>query len=329
MLISNVLFQCATQCSPAMFFGGGHDVFLSMVNTYFVKYIFVAYIFCLDMFGSVLYNKSSHLIESQTRKNQMKFSSLVEVISASSLAYLVFGDVSKERGGVMLVAPPSQLKTTAIEYLDHFPKCRIVSNMTVKTLTAMRQDFISGEISTMAFPDYDMIYKRHDTVSHQIEGTLMSLMGEGFRNPAFSDQRVSVLKARCTIIGGVTVKCYEENISRWIDSGFARRFLWCRYWVGNPSVIEHAITQWKRHELVDGNFIMKLPSNNVIPYALNPEKAARVLMQIKYQHDKKLPYINAQKIISVLCWKHGEKKGWQIWDDFAPTLGQDGSEVLI
>lgn len=227
----------------------------------------------------------------------------------------------------MLVAPPGHLKTTAIEYLDVFPKTKLISNITTHTLNQLRQDFISEEIITMGFPDYDMLYKRHGTVSSQIEGTLMGLMGEGFRNPAFSDQRINVTKARCTIIGGITIKCYEKMISEWIDSGFARRFLWSRYSLKNSEMLEESLSRWRRYAL-DGDFTMKLP-HNLIPYSLSQDQAKKVLYQLRFQHDRKLPYITAQRIISVLCWKFGAKRGWELWDDFAPSLGKEGCQIVL
>lgn len=228
----------------------------------------------------------------------------------------------------MIVAPPGQLKTTAIEYLDIFPRTKLISNITVKALNALRQDFLSEEITTMAFPDFDMIYKRHGTVSAQVEGTLMGLMGEGFRNPAFSDQRVNVTKARCTIVGGITVKCYENMISDWIDSGFARRFLWSRYTLKNSHKLEESIAQWKRHNFNGTDFIMKVPTG-IIAYSLGVKEAREVLYQLRFQNDRKLPYITAQRIISVLIWKHGKEKGWEIWSDFAPSLGKDGCQIIL
>jgi hypothetical protein len=258
----------------------------------------------------------------------MRFGTLVEIVSAVHLAPMVTGTVSKERGGLIIVAPPGQLKTTAIEYLDVFPKTKLISNLTVHALTQMRPDFLSGEIVTLAFPDYDMIYKRHGTVSDQIEGTLMGLMGEGFRNPAYSDQRINVTKAHCTVVAGITVRCYEKMISGWLDSGFSRRFLWARYTIKNSHKLEDAISEWKRYTL-DGDFIMKIPSGNVIPYCLKPEQAKKVLYQLKFQPDRKLPYITSQRIISVLIWKHGEKEGWRLWEDFAPSLGKDGGSVEL
>lgn len=227
----------------------------------------------------------------------------------------------------MLVAPPGHLKTTAIEYLDIFPRTKLISNITVSALNQMRQDFLSEEILTIGFPDYDMIYKRHGSVSSQIEGTLMGLMGEGFRNPAFSDQRINVTKARCTVIAGITIKCYEKMLSEWLDSGFARRFLWSRYSLKNSEMLEEAIVKWKRHTL-DGDFVMRIPSN-VIQHSLSNQQARNVLYQLRHHQDRKLPFITCQRIISVLCWKHGDKRGWEIWDDFAPSLGKEGCQIVL
>ena len=257
----------------------------------------------------------------------MKFKSLIEITAAAHLCPKVTGDVGNERGGIIYAAPPGQLKTTAIEYLDMFPKTQLISNVTVKALNALRSDFVSGEIQTIGFPDYDMIYKRHSSVADQIEGTLMSLTGEGFRNPAFADQRAHVMKARCTIVAGITIKCYEDRLSGWIDSGFARRFLWSRWTIKNPDLLEDALAKWKRHAL-NGDFTLKMPAHS-IPHSLTNLQGRDVLYQLRFQHDRKLPFIFAQRLISVLCWKHGIKGGWDIWNDFAPSLGKDGASIVI
>lgn len=258
----------------------------------------------------------------------MKFSSLVEITAAAHLSPKVSSDIGNERGGVIYAAPPGQLKTTAIEFLDIYPKVKLISNLTVRTLNDLRQDFVSGEIQTIGFPDYDMIYKRHSSVADQIEGTLMSLAAEGWRNPAFSDQRANVMKARCTIVAGVTIKCYEDRLSGWLDSGFARRFLWSKWTIKNPDLLEDALAKWKRHTLNSENFTFKMPVHT-IPHCLTNEQARVVLHQLRFQPDRKLPFIFAQRLISVLCWKHGLREGWNIWNDFATSLGKDGASIVI
>lgn len=257
----------------------------------------------------------------------MRFGTLIEIISAAHLTPYVFGDIGEERGGLMLVAPPGHLKTTAIEILEQFPRTLLVSNITNGTLTNLRESFISGEIKTLGFPDFDMLYKRHSSVSSQLEGTIMGLMGEGFRNPPFKDQRTAVMKARCTIIAGITIKCYEERLSGWLDAGLARRFLWSQFKVKNPEQLEEAIVHFKRAQL-DGDFTMKIPMTR-IPYNLNENISRKILYHLRGQPDRKLPLIFAQRLVCVLVWKHGQIEGWNIWNDFAPSLWKDGGMIEI
>lgn len=257
----------------------------------------------------------------------MHFGTLVEIVSALHLSPMVFGQAGEERGGLMFVAPPGHLKTTAIETLEQFPRTQLVSNITNGKLTDLRESFIAGDIKTLGFPDYDMIYKRHGSVASQIEGTLMALCGEGFRNPAFCDQRVSVIKSRCTIIAGCTFKCYEEKLQGWLDSGFARRFLWSKFRVKNPEAMENALLEFKRAQL-DGDFILKIPGKP-IPWNLSKTITAKILHQLRYQPDRRLPFVLAQRIVCVLKWKHGEDTGLEYWNDFAPSLAKDGTEIEI
>lgn len=257
----------------------------------------------------------------------MRFSTLIEMISAAHLTPYVFGDVGDERGGLMLVAPPGHLKTTAIEILEQFPRILMVSNITNGTLTDLREAFVSGEIRTLGFPDYDMLYKRHSSVSSQLEGTIMSLMGEGFRKAPYKDQRIQVMKARCTVVAGITLKCYEERIPGWLDSGFARRFLWSQFKVKNPEELEEALVHFKKAQL-DGDFTMKIPMTR-IPYNLNENISRKILYHLRSQPDRKLPFIFAQRLVCVLVWKHGQEEGWNLWQDFAPSLWKDGTMIEI
>lgn len=259
----------------------------------------------------------------------MKFGTLIEIVSAVHLAPMVdAGEIGEERGGLILTAPPGHLKTSAIEYLEQYPRTKAISNITVGKLNDLRESMIAGEIKTIAFPDYDMLYKRHSSVSSQIEGILMSMTGEGYRQGGFYDQRVNVLKARVTMVAGCTLKCYETMIPAWLDSGFARRFLFSRFRVVNPEKMEAALARWKRAQL-DGDFILRIPPvGKTIPHCLSEKQAERVLWELRYQHDRKIPFILAQRIISVLHWKN-PKTAWKIWADFVPSLGKDGAEIVI
>jgi hypothetical protein len=261
--------------------------------------------------------------------SEVKFSTMVEVCAAMHLSSEIASEF-KQRGGIIFVAPPGHLKTSAIETVELFPHARVISNLTVKALNTMRQDFLSGQLKTMAFSDLENIYRRHGSVASQIEGVLMGLVEEGFRNPAFSDQRTSVMPARCAVIGGIATKVYEERISAWLDSGFARRFLLSKY-TAHESVIkklEESIIAWKKTALVNG-FNMRIPVNP-ISVDINEKDSEKVLWQLRFQYDRRTPFVIAKKIIGVLVWKFKDKKkAWEIWDDFAPSLDKDGTTVTI
>lgn len=262
----------------------------------------------------------------------MKFETMVEICAAMHLSSEVMGDF-KQRGGIIFVAPPGHLKTSAIEIVEQFPHARVVSNLTVKALSTMRQDFLSGQLKTMAFSDLENIYRRHASVSSQIEGVLMGLVEEGFRNPAFSDQRTSVMPAQCAVIGGIAVKAYEERISSWLDSGFARRFLWSKYFAHEDVIkqLEESIIEWRKRALVNG-FGMKVPLGP-IEIDIDREHSEKILWQLRFQYDKRTPFVIAKKIIGVLIWKFGKankaKQAWDIWDDFADSLDKDGTVLTL
>jgi len=231
----------------------------------------------------------------------------------------------------MIVAPPGQLKTTAIETIEHFPHARVISNLTVKSLNVMRQDFLSGQIKTMAFSDFENLYRRHSAVSGHIEGVLMGLVEEGFRNPAFSDQRISVQPARCAIIAAVSTKAYEERISAWLDSGFARRFLWSQYHADGKvvKILEQSIIEWKKQSFKNG-FNFRVPLQP-IKVELTEDESKKVLWQLRFQPDTRTPFVISKKIIGVLLWKFKSKpeRAWEIWNDFATSLDKDGTVLTL
>lgn len=255
---------------------------------------------------------------------------MVEICAAMHLSSEVEGDF-KQRGGLIFVAPPGHLKTTAIEIVEMFPHARVISNLTVKTLTSMRQDFISGTLRTMALSDLENIYRRHSSVANQIEGVLMGLVEEGFRSAAFSDQRTSVLPARCAVLGAIAIKSYEERISAWLDSGFARRFLWSKYYAEKKilDALERSISAWKKNTLING-FNIKIPMTP-IKMIIDDNESKKILLSLRFQPDQRTPYVLAKKIVSVLLWKFSKEpeRAWAIWNDFSPSLGKDGTILTL
>jgi hypothetical protein len=258
----------------------------------------------------------------------MEFRSLCEVISAAHLSRYVEGPIN-DRGGLILVAPPGHMKTTAAEILREYTGVTIVSNVTVTSLTAMKDDFLAASTTTLVFSDIANIYRRHGSVSSNIEGVIMGLAGEGFRKPAFSDQRIQAVPARCLIIGCATPKFVEGKEGEWQDSGFYRRFIWARYLLSNPEVLEEALKRWKRYE-IEEMFRIKAVNGRPILYSLSDSEQDIVYHSLRFMKDRKTSIVLAQKILSVMKWKFRQgTRASDIWSDFAESLTPDGAKVSL
>lgn len=260
----------------------------------------------------------------------MKFGTMCEIVSAVHLSRFVESPY-EQRGGLMFVSPAGHLKTTAIEVIEDYENAIVLSNVTVKALNAMREDCLSGTIRTIGFSDLAQVYRRHGSVSANIEGVLMSLAEEGFRNPAFADQRIQANPARCAIIGGMTTTFFEQMQEGWLDNGFFRRFIWCRYVLHDSTILTDAISEWRKADL-DGEYFYKFPTSKSIPWKLEEKEIGKVRHSLRFQRDLKTPLILALKIFAVLKWKFGKthpEKPMEVWLDFAESLGKDGAIVYL
>lgn len=259
----------------------------------------------------------------------MTYSTLIEIVAATHLARYVTGPF-ESRGGLLLVAPAGQLKSTAIEILDHYPDAKIVSDLNVQSLMKLRDDMVGGEIQTIGFTDLEKLYKRHSAVASNVEGILMALVEEGFRKASFQDQRMVAVPARCTIVAAMTLKFYEQKVTEWADNGFARRFLFAHYRVSNAWKLEESIRAWKKHEL-DGSFASRVPATRAIPYAVTDKDQALIDLALKHQRSKLTPRIVLTKIASVLRWKFAREpeRATAILKEFAPCLGPDGGILTL
>jgi hypothetical protein len=261
----------------------------------------------------------------------MAFGSLCEIIAATHLSYYVHAPID-DMGGLFLTAPSGHLKTTAAEILSEFERTLVISDLTVKSLVSMRGSFLGGQVRTLIFSDYAKIYKRHGSVSANIEGIIMALVSEGFRKPAFSDQRIQSTPARAVVVGCMTPEFKELHDEEWENSGFLRRFLWSYYHIEHPEFLEDALAQWRKAEL-DGDFMARVPLNHTIRYTLTEKEVAAIRHSLRSTSipDKKISLVLAQKIVCVLKWKFSSKdesKPMRIWEDFAQSLEPLNDTIL-
>lgn len=259
----------------------------------------------------------------------MTYGSLIEVVSAVHLSRYVTGPYLS-RGGLLIVAPAGQLKSTAVELLDLFPDAKVLSDLNVQSMIKLRDDIVAGDIQTLAFSDLEKLYKRHSSVSANLEGILMALVEEGFRKASFQDQRMVSIPARCTVVAAMTMKFYETKITEWSDNGFARRFLIAHYRLANGWKLEQAIAAWRKHHL-DHDFSPRVPASREIPYTVRDSDQAIIDRMLKHQRSKLTPRILLQRLVCVLRWKFAKqpKRVEQILIELEGLLGPNGGTITL
>lgn len=253
---------------------------------------------------------------------------MLEVLQAAHWSYLVDSEW-KERGGIMLCAPPGALKTTALTSLDVHHDTLILSDINVNTMTRLIDDIGCGRYHTLVFPEFEKIYQRNPQTSLNLEGHIKAMVEEGFRIPSFVDQRAPGAPAKCLVIGAITPSCIRRHLERWIDNGFARRFLWITYNF-DTSVITDAIDDWKKADLTT-DVILSM-KNKKIPYILTPGESHKLRSMVKHQRGQETPFVLLKKIACVLKQRDllmKESRTMAIMTDFAESLRPNGTQLTL
>jgi hypothetical protein len=259
----------------------------------------------------------------------MEYANLIEIVAGIHLSRYVTSPYAS-RGGFLIVAPAGQLKSTAIDILDLYPDAKVLSDLNVQSLIKLRDDIVAGDVQTLAFSDLEKLYKRHAAVASNVEGILMALVEEGFRKASFQDQRMVAVPARATVIGALTLKFYETKVTEWSDNGFLRRFLVAHYSLSNAWKLEHAILDWRKHQL-DLDFSARLPANREIPYHVTARDQTQIARCLKHQRSRLTPRIVLGRLVSVLRWKFPKhpKRVDQMLSELADLLGPNGGTIHL
>ncbi len=260
----------------------------------------------------------------------MKLNTVVEVLTAAHLAYLV--TAPKEfaaRGGLMFVAPPGQFKTVITKTLDAWqPQAMVLSDLTIRQLVEMRGEISAGNIRTMGFAEFPKLYSRNQATSLNLEGALHQMADEGFRLANYEDSRLTVRESRAMIVGAMPDSFYTRHWAEWIRTGFARRFLWCHFQLADSEIIIRALRNWEPIRF--GKILYQAPTGS-IPFSVSEQES--LFIESILRHCKigvqAIPYILMKKITSVLKWRYSElgkakaaRKAMEIIGDFGPCLSQ-------
>lgn len=266
-------------------------------------------------------------------RSHMKAASLIEVLVAAHLSGYVDADNFPERGGIMLIAPPGQLKSTFIKqcYNAYHPSVVTMSDINVETLNKMRPKISQGYIRTLALPAFEKIYERNPQTASNIEGHIKAFVDEGFMLPSFANQNMlAQSEARCLVVGGLVDDCYRRKFDRWDENGFVRRFMWCSFQLKDPQMLIEAIHKWERIEFEDR---VPLLPNHKIKMTVTPEESKYMMRILESQNCPATPYALLKKIFAVLKWKFNreddKKRPMEIIRDFSECLGKRMARMTL
>lgn len=265
----------------------------------------------------------------------MKIRTLIEVVTAAHLAKHVEGEF-RQFGGIMLVAPPGNLKTTVVESLETFSGAHVCSDVNVTSLMNLRPMIVRKMITTLAFTEFEKIYQRQDSTAKNVEATLKAMIEEGFSQASFEDQILRKGKARCLLIAAITDDLYEQKFAKWRREGFARRFLWSHFQLEDPNVVLEAIHRWKRLDLNTDSRTLSLPKYGYkIPYQLSDSESRELERMLPQTDEHSTPLVLLKKIACVLHWRYPRMAGnapdfaWMILRDFAESIKGKGEPAQL
>jgi hypothetical protein len=258
----------------------------------------------------------------------LRVNTLIEFIDAAVDTKYVRSPF-EERGGIMLVGYPGSFKTTILRSaVDHHSDSLCISDLNVQQWLKIKEDFITGRYSTMAFMDFEKIYQRHSSTSSHIEGIIKGLVAEGYGTGPSGDQRMPTPMAQAIVIGAMTSSCFEQRYSEWQKSGFLRRFLWLVVSVQNINEISKAIRHWEK---IDFGKLSVKPANRQIPINLTASREHQLESMMKEQPGYNgTAYILLKKIAAVLEWKYDSNgKVSEILEEIGPALSKKGGKIVL
>ncbi len=222
----------------------------------------------------------------------------------------------------MFVAPVGHLKTALTKTLDLWkPQAMVMSDLTIRQLSEMREDISGGKVTTLAFMELPKLYARNADIASNLEGALHQMAAEGFRLPNWEPQDLVVKEAKALIVGAMPTNFYKKKWTDWKNSGWGRRFLWCHFQLGNPEIIMDSIDRWVPIDF--GKIIYAAPAAGAIPFSVSQQESnllRNILQRTKGGYEA-VPFILLKKILAVLKWRYA--------DDGARSAAKKAEEILV
>lgn len=265
----------------------------------------------------------------------MKTSSLLQVLAAAHLSWRIDGipEAFSQRGGIMLVGPPENMKTTLASCLTKYTDALVVGDLTVKQLVKIRDQISARKYNTLVFPAFEKLYKRDQDTASNVEGHIQAMTEEGFGHASFEDHETFVRLAKCLVVGAIVEEHYRRMDPKWRRDGFTRRFLWSQFVLDDPDLIRRSIFEWSPLNLS----FDELPGIPTSPIAFDVTSNERrhLAALVNEQEGKATPFVLAVKIFNVLKWRYRDlkkpaDKAMEIFEDFAESLSRTtGAQLTV
>jgi len=253
----------------------------------------------------------------------MHITSLLEVLHAAHHSWLVHSPW-EERGGILIIAPPGQLKTTIILTLEAYSEALCLSDINIRSMKSVRDQVLGGRYKTIAFGELEKLYARNPATAANVEAHLKQFVEEGLRHFSHEDQSAPIMPARALVVGGITPSMFGKQVSAWTESGFLRRFLRMQYTMKDDKALLRAVDQWKK---IGYEIPVTWDGRVEIKYNLEENESKVVMRSMREQLDT-TPTVLLKRIICVLKKRKPER--WRaILDDITPALGRNGALLEI
>lgn len=263
-------------------------------------------------------------------KRLMKLSTLMDVLVASALTSYVESKFSA-CGGMFLVSPPGQFKTSILRCLEKIDGVVLRSDVTTQDLNRIRDEIAAKKIRTLVFLDFQKIFERRMDTAVNVVGNVRALVDEGYIGLTESATEGNELTARATVLAAITPGCERAHRTDWVLNGFARRMLFAVYRLRNPNIIPAAIVG--NTPIAIASRAVYPPVNGIIPWTVTTEESELLLRMLRHQHGRETPLTFLQKIVCVMRWNfkrlHQDDRSMDIMKDFAEALGKIGADVEI
>lgn len=250
----------------------------------------------------------------------MRAASVVKFLDGAHLSGYVEAPTMPERGGIMLLAGPGNLKTSMIRaaFSAYVPQALIVGDINVPTLNDLRESMAEGHLVTLALTAFEKIYERNPQTADNVEGHLKGFMDEGFSLPSYmSQQLLGQSTSRCLVVGALVNSTYETKHKKWKENGFSRRFIWLSFTLGEKSLLLDAIADQKRIKLEPP--LYKRPES--IKYQVTRIESDKLREMLRTQETPTTAFALLSKIYAALKWKYGAREAMDICYDVAQGFG--------